>query len=399
MLFPCSPLSMQPVQGERNKQGDTGEPLGGEEAPRETLCVPREKQKLTRAYPSVLPNYLCSLCKASATSKETPESYLEGKMHHEKCLSLLPFFPPAPPVPALPLLPPPLFWAVFARAAVEAAKGQHDASRPAEEAGNGAVADSAVQSGADGVASGKANGAPAIAANGAATGGQENEAKEEGKSGGEEEGEGGAEMQGGEEGEKRKKGKKGEKGSKRKKRTEGGDKEDTARKEEERETVEAKSKTKKMKKKEKGKADAAESPEGGAVIPWKKLIRQQLKAAPSHELPLKALKKQVLAAAKGVLAEQSSKESTKESCKQGAGKGRESSSKEELLAAFQRSSPPLDLSTLILPLLTCLHSISSLLTCLHSISSLLTCLHRFSILQLEKCKAVIVEDVIAKLNA
>ncbi|CAI7827844.1 unnamed protein product [Closterium sp. NIES-53] len=199
------------------------------------------------------PPWYCSLCKVSATSKETLESHSEGKKHRGKVRGAT-------------------------RAALEAAKGQQDASRAAEEAGNGAVVDSAVQSGADGAASGKANGASPVAANGAATGGQENGAKEEGKSGGEEEGEGGAEVQGGEEGKKRKKGEKGDKGTKRKKRTEGGDKEETARKEEEQEAVEARSKTKKMKKKkEKGEADA-EPPEGGAGIPWKKLIRQQLKA-------------------------------------------------------------------------------------------------------------------------
>ncbi|CAI5495374.1 unnamed protein product [Closterium sp. Naga37s-1] len=124
-----------------------------------------------------------------------------------------------------------------------------------------------------------------------------------------------------------------EKGTK-KKGTEKGDDEGTAGKEEE--AAGAKRKTKETKKQETVGGDT-EACEGDAGIPWKKLIRQQLKAAPSHELPLKALRKQVLAAAKRVLAEQSSKESAKDSCKQGAGKGRGSSSKEELLAAFQRS--------------------------------------------------------------
>ncbi|CAI5936615.1 unnamed protein product [Closterium sp. NIES-65] len=355
-----------------------------------------------------------SLCKVNATSKETLESHSEGKKHRGKVRGAT-------------------------RAAVEATKGQDDASRAAEDAGNGAVADSAVQSGADGAASGKANGAPAVAANGAVTGGQENGAatsgqengQEEAKSGGEEEGEGGAECgatcaqgsecsverhvlkvvsavwsdmllpvangwkggevqrcrgaevewRGGEVqrwrgGVERWRGAEVERWSGEVHKCRGGEVERRRGGEVERR-----------------RGGEVERRRGGEVARWGG------GEVASHELPLKALRKQVLAAAKRVLAEQSSKESAKDSCKQGAGKGtessskgressskgRESCSKEELLAAFQRSVSsllsrslylPLDLSILTLP--PSLHTLSHALdlsTCifqpswpLHSLS-------------------------------
>ncbi|GJP31515.1 hypothetical protein CLOM_g19704 [Closterium sp. NIES-68] len=246
------------------------------------------------------PPWSCSLCKVNATSKETLESHSEGKKHRSKVRGAT-------------------------RAAQEASKGGEDASRASEEASKGAAVGSAVPSGADGDHNGKANGAPAAAANGTATGGHENGAKEEEMSGEAEEGVGGAEVQGEGEGKKRKK--KGERGSKRKKTREGADEEGTSGKEEEEEAVEAKSKAKK--KQGTAEADAGAS-EGAAVIPWKKLIRQQLKAAPSQQLTLKALRKQVVAAAKQVLAEQSTEQG-------GAGNGAGRGGKNELLGAFQRT--------------------------------------------------------------
>ncbi|CAI5994627.1 unnamed protein product [Closterium sp. NIES-64] len=386
-----------------------------------------------------------SLCKVNATSKETLESHSEGKKHRGKVRGAT-------------------------RAAVEATKGQDDASRAAEEAGNGAVADSAVQSGADGAASGKANGAPAVAANGAVTERQRRKAQlvrrllrelrwcrggssfvsssavqcgvvwcgvvhapccqnvgaeslegrmcwgsvEEahlaaaqgsecsverhvlkavsavwsdmcsrhverhvleavsavwsdmllpvanGWKGGEVQRCRGAEVQ---------------RWSGEVERCRGGEVEWRGGEVQRwRGGVERCINAEV----ERWRGGEVERWRGGEVERWRggevercrggEVGRWRGGEAPSHELPLKALRKQVLAAAKRVLAEQSSKESAKDSCKQGAGKGtessskgressskgRESCSKEELLAAFQRS--------------------------------------------LEKCKAVIVEDVTVKFN-